>query len=62
MAKKQSFADKMSKHKMLTTCPVCEEPVISTLVLQPVEGASGRPRMKETRVKVCKCNRKEVYG
>ena len=62
MAKKQSFADKMSKTKMLTTCPVCEEPVVPTLVLQPVELASGRQRMKETRVKVCKCNRKEIYG
>ncbi len=49
MAKKQTFADKMSKSKMLVTCPVCEEPIQPTLVLQPVELASGKKRLKETQ-------------
>jgi hypothetical protein len=62
MAKKQSFADKLSKHKTAVQCPVCEEPIQPTLVLQPVASAKGAYRMREVRVSVCNCNRKEVYG
>jgi hypothetical protein len=62
MAKKQTFADKMSKQKMLSTCPVCGETIQPTLVLQPMEMASGKKRLKETRIKICKCNRKDIYG
>jgi hypothetical protein len=62
MAKKQSFADKSFKHKTVAQCPVCEEPLQPTLVLQPVASAKGGYRMREVRMTVCKCNRKEVYG
>lgn len=62
MAKKQTFADKLSKSKTVISCPVCSEPLVPTLVLRPMVVASGAQRMKETRVAVCNCNRKEVYG
>ena len=62
MAKKQTFADKLSKHKTVMMCPVCNEAVVPTLVLRPAEGKTDGQRMKETRLGVCKCNRKEVYG
>ena len=62
MAKKQTFADKLSKSKNVQTCPVCKEPIAPTLVLRPVATASGGQRMRESRVAVCNCNRKEVYG
>jgi hypothetical protein len=62
MAKKQTFADKASKQKSVATCPVCGDPLAPTLLLQPVASSRGSFRMRETRVSVCKCNRKEVYG
>ena len=62
MAKKQTFADKLSKSKSVVTCPVCSEPLAPTLVLRPMVTASGSQRIKESRVSVCKCNRKEIYG
>jgi len=62
MAKKQTFADKLSKSKSVVACPVCSEPLVPTLVLRPVSMPSGAQRMKEMRMAVCRCNRKEVYG
>jgi len=62
VAKKQTFADKASKQKTVLSCPVCNDPLVPTLVLQPVTASSGAVKMKEVRVSVCKCNRKEVYG
>lgn len=62
MAKKQTFADKATKQKTVATCPVCSDPLVPTLVLQPAPSSSGSFRMREVRVAVCKCNKKEVYG
>ena len=62
MAKRQSFADKLTKSKTAVLCPVCSDPYQFTLVLKPTESQSGNVKMKESRVAVCKCNRKEVYG
>jgi hypothetical protein len=62
MAKKQTFADKLSKQKSTLSCPTCGEPMAPTLVLQPVTSSRGSYRMRESRVTVCKCNRKEIYG
>ena len=62
MAKKQTFADKLTKSKAAASCPVCSDPYQFTLVIKPVESRAGGVKMKESRVAVCKCNRKEVYG
>jgi len=62
MAKKQTFADKLTKSKAAALCPVCSDPYQFTLVLKPSLSQSGSIKMKETRVAVCKCNHKEVYG
>lgn len=62
MAKKQTFADKLSKSKAVVTCPVCSEPLVPTLVIRPVTMSTGAMRMKEMRTAICNCNRKEVYG
>ena len=62
MAKKQTFADKLTKSKAVASCPVCSDPYQFTLVLKPAASQSGGVKMKESRVAVCKCNHKEVYG
>ena len=62
MAKKQSFADKLKHTSQANLCPVCGEARQSTMVLAPAASAAGTLRMRESRVAVCKCNRKEVYG
>jgi hypothetical protein len=62
MAKQQTFADKLNKSSQTTTCPVCGDPKQPTMVLQPIPTDAGTYRMREVRIAVCKCNRKEVYG
>lgn len=62
MAKQQTFADKLKKHSKTVTCPACGEAIVPTLMLQPITGKSGAVRMREVRLGVCNCNRKEVYG
>jgi len=62
MAKQQTFADKLKKHSKSVECPECGEARQPTLVLQPVDSDKGSVRIREVRVTVCKCNRKEVYG
>lgn len=62
MAKKQTFADKLKHVAQTNVCPVCGEPRQSTMMLAPVTSERGSLRMRESRVQVCKCNRKEVYG
>ena len=62
MAKQQSFADKLKKGSKVTECAVCGDPKQPTMVLHPIPNDKGTYRMREIRVSVCKCNRKEVYG
>jgi formate dehydrogenase maturation protein FdhE len=61
MAKKQSFADKLKHTAQTNVCPVCGDARVATMVLAP-SGTGNSVRMRESRVQVCKCNRKEVYG
>jgi formate dehydrogenase maturation protein FdhE len=61
MAKKQSFADKASKKKHLTICPVCEQPMSFVKYVKAERSENGW-RFKTTNVGVCKCNHSEVYG
>ncbi len=62
MAKKQTFADKLKHTSQQNTCPVCGEARQPVMMLAPAASKTGSLRMRESRVAVCKCNRKEVYG
>lgn len=62
MAKKQTFADKLKHTSQQNTCPVCGEARQSVMYLSPAEAKNGAFKMRENKVAVCKCNRKEVYG
>ncbi len=61
MAKKQSFADKASKKKHVTLCPVCEQPMNFVKYVKAERSENGW-RFKTTNIGVCKCNHSEVYG
>jgi hypothetical protein len=65
MAKRQTFADKVAKVKAagVPHCPVCSEIITVVKVCQSERSAAtGRHRIVEKIVKVCKCNAGEVYG
>ena len=62
MAKQQTFADKLKKGSKVATCAECGEPKQPTMVIQPIPTDAGTDRMREVRISVCNCNRKEVYG
>ena len=62
MAKQQTFADKLKKSSRAVECPECGEARQPTLMLKPIDSDRGTLRIREMRVTVCKCNRKEVYG
>lgn len=61
MAKKQSFADKASKKKHVSICPVCGSEVVH-IKLMKAESRDGNWRFTNKPVGVCKCNEAEVYG
>lgn len=65
MAKRQTFADKIAKGRGagVPHCPVCGEVVSVVKVCQSEQSSlTGRRRMVEKVVKVCKCNSSEVFG
>ena len=64
MAKQQSFADKVMKAAMHAglKCEKCGEIKQPTLLIDSVPSKHGGIRFAQTRVKVCKCNEKEIYG
>jgi C4-type Zn-finger protein len=65
MAKRQTFADKVAKVKGggAAQCPKCGEVLAVVKVWQSEEiPSTGRQRMVEKFVKVCKCNSSEVFG
>lgn len=59
MAKKQSFADKASKKKNVTLCPVCGNAINFTRIVRPVTNNKGGYKMKSFTVGVVKCSQKE---
>lgn len=61
MAKRQSFADKVSKKKQEKICPVCES-VVNYVKYVRAERSENGWRYRTTNVGVCKCNHSEVYG
>ena len=61
MAKKQSFADKVSKKRFTMNCPVCKQP-INFIKYVKAERSENGWKFRTTNVGVCKCNHAEVYG
>ncbi|MCX6826266.1 MAG: hypothetical protein NTV06_03205 [candidate division Zixibacteria bacterium] len=61
MAKKQSFADKASKKKHMSLCPICEQPINHIKYVKAERTANGW-KFRTTNVGVCKCNHSEIYG
>ena len=63
MAKRQSFADKVSKKKDVNLCPKCNQPVIPTLVVSPEPTADGKSyKMRSRHIAICKCNENSVLA
>lgn len=64
MAKAQTFADKAAKSQKLKykKCPKCENVMEPILVVSSEMTASGTWKFNQKRIKVCKCNEKEVYA
>ena len=65
MAKRQSFADKVTKGAAMegAKCPVCGtifQPLL--LVTSERSGTAGSWKFNERRIQVCKCNEKQVYN
>jgi hypothetical protein len=56
MAKRQSFADKVSKKKHVTVCPACGNAVTYTKVVRAVKGDKGGYKMKSATVGIVKCS------
>jgi hypothetical protein len=61
MAKKQSFADKASKKKHVSVCPICNSEVLHIKLMKAVK-RDGNWRFTNRPVGVCKCNEAEIYG
>ncbi|MBD3169983.1 MAG: hypothetical protein GF307_10910 [candidate division Zixibacteria bacterium] len=62
MAKRQAFADKANKVKLVKICPVCEGAITPTLLVKTVKNKRGGLNYKQHRVGICKCNQKELLG
>lgn len=62
MAKKQSFAHKSSKVKLVKICPVCNEIITPTLLVRPKKSSNGADVYKKRHIGICKCNQKELLG
>jgi len=61
--KVKSFADKALSRADVNVCPVCGEAQQNMLVVKPERNPeSNHYRFVRNRVKVCKCNEKEVYA
>ena len=61
MAKRQTFADKLTKKAHTVICPVCEGTVQFIKHVKAVKTDSGGWKYRSTNVGVCKCNEKEIY-
>jgi|GEM_PF-445737 len=55
MAKRQSFADKVSKKKHETICPACGNAVTFTRMVRAIPKDSGGYKMKSVTVGIIKC-------
>ena len=59
MAKRQSFADKITKKKEVILCPACGNAVTFTKIVKAVPNNKGGFRMKAFTVGVIKCSKKD---
>ena len=61
--KEKSFLSKVQKEKHIIKCPVCNQPITPVLFVDSVRSeATGAWRFNERKIKLCKCNEKEVWG
>ena len=61
MAKKQTFADKMTKKSDEVICPVCGDAKHFVKHVKAVKMDTGAWKFKSAIAGVCKCNEKEIY-
>ena len=63
--KERTFAAKLA-HESRTVhkeeCPVCGKEKVAIVYLASLKGQKDTWRPQRRRVKVCDCNRKEIYG
>lgn len=63
--KERTFAAKLA-HETRTVhkemCPVCGKEKTAVVYIASLKGAKDTWRPQRRRVKVCDCNRKEIYG
>jgi len=62
MAKRQSFADKAKKEKMMATCPICNSLISNALLVRAGKNRAGSYNYKQNRVRICNCNQEELLG
>jgi hypothetical protein len=63
--KDRTFAAKLAHETRtvrLETCGVCGKERVAVVHMASVYGETGAWRPQKRRVKVCDCNRQEVYG
>jgi hypothetical protein len=58
VAKRQSFADKVTKKSQVTVCPACGNVVTFTKIVRAVKGDKGTYKMKASTVGIVKCAKK----
>jgi len=56
--KTRTFADKIRTKRRVVICPICGEEIIVVRYIRP----GGGKMFKSTKVRVCGCNREEMYG
>lgn len=63
--KERTFAAKLAheiRDVRRETCPVCGEDRTAVVYIASLSGSKNTWRPQRRRVKVCGCNRKEIYG
>lgn len=54
----RTFADKIRTERHVIICPICKEEVEVIRYVRPDKGKMFR----DTKIRVCGCNREEIYG
>ena len=63
--KERTFAAKLAheaRKVMKDTCPVCGQERVAAVWYAALYSEDGHWRPQRRRVKVCDCNREEIYG
>ena len=56
--KTRTFADKVMTKRQIMICPTCGEEIEVVRYVRP----DGGKMFRDTIIRVCGCNRKEIYG